>query len=509
VERVRHIRNLLRQRKPTDEAEQVLFARHEQKTKDFLSNIRRSSDRPMLNIIRAIGEICSLTTDGSHRLFGYEIDDVRRLDAEFNGPRTHIVESYIFERDVLVDLPLELAPPAAFARTATVDTLVKRWQNDIPIRFLNTRGWKRSGTFYVRVGVEDSLGSSIPPGSIAVVEPITHAEVQLPNPRHIYLLQFVNGYRCRRCVVSAGKLQLLASGRNYSGTEQFSYPGSVRIAGRIRAFSTALPLPDSPSMNSLSKFAGAAEFLLPWEQPSREHFFATEHRRFVRSSEEMHYVSGSLQKELHSKLSERTRRRYRHETDSEPHVDALIQMSIEHYSAYSDTLRTGGYPLRDKHRFSLEAMLEARHIDDLLSLRVRPKIPMPLDVWRARLDEFVEWPALLSAELPQLSRWSKRVIRIAGDSSFPKLDPPLRTGAFMLTQELPFEVELRQDSRRSGWSRPLYALSREPEIFIGHIDAHADTYTLVRDRDVKSSNIHLKPDELARLRLVCGALVPL
>ena len=77
----------------------------------------------MLNIIRLIGEICSLTTDGCHRLFGYEIDDVRRLDAEFNTARTHIVESYIFERDILVDLPLELAPTAAFARTATVDTL--------------------------------------------------------------------------------------------------------------------------------------------------------------------------------------------------------------------------------------------------------------------------------------------------------------------------------------------------------------------------------------------------
>ena len=80
------------------------------------------------------------------------------------GGRTYIVESYVFELDFRGTLPLDLAPAEAFTRNATLDTLVRSWQRDISIRALNRSGWRRPGTFYVRVGTENSFGSGLPQG---------------------------------------------------------------------------------------------------------------------------------------------------------------------------------------------------------------------------------------------------------------------------------------------------------------------------------------------------------
>ena len=165
TERVEHLRELHRQIKPSNERQRIAHEQREQKIKDFLSNLRRIGARPMANMVHEMEALCSLTTDGGYRLFGYDLDGVREFDLRLNGGRTHIVESYVFERDCRVTLPLDLAPAEAFTRNATLDTLVRSWQRDIPIRVLNHPGWRRPGTFYVRVGTEDSLGSGLPPGA--------------------------------------------------------------------------------------------------------------------------------------------------------------------------------------------------------------------------------------------------------------------------------------------------------------------------------------------------------
>ena len=127
----------------------------------------------------------------------------------------HVIETYPFERDQLIELPSELGGHEAFQSPARLSYLIKAWQSDIPIRVLEEdSGWQRASVFYARVGTEDSLGSSLPPGAIALVEPIGELEQQRPNPKAIYLLQFGNGYRCSRCVVTKGKLLLLASPRS-------------------------------------------------------------------------------------------------------------------------------------------------------------------------------------------------------------------------------------------------------------------------------------------------------
>jgi hypothetical protein len=62
-----------------------------------------------------------------HRLFGYDLDGIREYDLRLSGGRTHIVESYALERDLLVDLPFELASSEAFASDGTLRKLVRNF----------------------------------------------------------------------------------------------------------------------------------------------------------------------------------------------------------------------------------------------------------------------------------------------------------------------------------------------------------------------------------------------
>lgn len=508
IERVEHIRKLLRQIRVTNDRTGVAHTQHERKLQDFISNLRRTEMRPMANMVREVAEACSLTADGAYSLFGYELDGLRELDLNLNRGRTHVVESYVFDRDLMVELPLEFAPADAFRRSAMLSSLVLRWQGDFPIRMLNRLVWRRPGTFYVRVGTEDGLGSSLPPGATALVEPIDHEEMQRPNPRTIYLLQFRNGYRCSRCVVTGGKLQLLTSDRSYVGPQIYAYPLSVRIVGRIAVFALELPSRESPILRPFSQYDGSADLVLPWEHKTRHGLFAAKYRRFIRSHEEMQRVEDLLQAGLRSTLSNRTRRRYRRETDSEPHIAALMQMSIELYARYSDSLRTGGYALRDTGRYSLETMLRAKRFADLLANRAEPERPIPFDVWEARRKEMVEWPALLSLKFPKPSAWSHRVMRVGSEASINSVEPPIRPGSWILLEELHAIPDTRNDASEHGWSRPLYVLRSGLETFFGHLERDGSSFALLNQSGLTPTKVVIHQSELPNLRRICGAIVP-
>ena len=508
IENIAHIRRLHREITPSSESDRLLVSRREQMSKDLLSNLRRTGEHPMLNMMLGFGETHSLTVDGAHRLFGYHIDAIREYDLLLNGGRTHIVESYLFERDFLVDLPLLLAPTEMFASSASLDTLVRGWQKAVPVRTLSRPGWIRPGTFYVHVGTQDSLGSSIPPGATALVEPITDEEARRPNPRSIYLLQFRNGYRCAHCVVTRGKLQLLTSDRSYHGIEEFTYPSAVRIAGRIRVVALSLPLTEQLVPSSLSRFAGNANLILPSEQIARSQLLATEHRRFIRTVEDDRRAQELLQTALRFKMSERTKRRYRGETTSNPHVAALIYMTVEHFARYSDVLRACGYRLRDQSRFSLDAMLQAKHYADLLASPRRALLPEPNEIWQAHRKEFVEWSALLSLKFPQLSYLGEHVIRIAEDPGMGAIEPRIRAGSWMLLEEVSTVPDTWSDSSKKGWARPLYVLRRGFETAFGYLVRDGNEYALMRNDDATSTKTIVRRNDLSNLRRVCGALIP-
>jgi hypothetical protein len=507
IEAIIHIRDLFRRIRPLNERELRAFERREAATKDLLSNLPRTNEHPTLRTLLEIAESYSLTLEGAHRLFGYSLQDIREFDLELNRGRTHIFESYPFERDLLIDLPARLAPTESFAADAFLRDLVIEWQTGIPLRTLEEEGWEQPGTYYVHVGTEDSLGSSIPPGAMALVEPIGEAERALPNPRRIYLLQFANGYRCSHCVVTRDKLRLFSTERMYLGREEFAYPGSVRIAGRVRMFALGLPLPEYPAPVPLPPNRRGADLILPWEHRTRDRLLLTKHRRFKRSKEEELVIHEFLNDRLHAKLSGRSERRYRRPTSSDTHVNALIHLALSHVVRYTDALRAGGSWRSDQGRFSLETLSHATSLEEAGEVPKNLHLPTPSEVWEARRKEFGGWPPLLSLRLPLLREWENRVVRLAHGTQIAGLDPMLGPGSLLLVEESPSMPDLLSGRTKSGWSRQIYVLRRGLEFICGYLDKSGSQYAVLSAANggVKAS---LRTEDLGQLSRVIGVAVP-
>ena len=502
-----HIRGLYRRTRPSNERDFRAYERREAGLRDLLSNLPRTNEHPTLKTVLEIAEICSLTLESAHRLFGYNLGKFCQFDLQLNGGRTHIFESYPFDRDILIDLPLRLAPRETFARDAFLRDLVPEWQTDLPIKALEGERWSRPGAFYVHVGTEDSLGSSIPPGAMALVEPIDWEEALRPNPRKIYLLQFGNGYRCSHCVATRGKLQLFSSGRTYLGREEFLYPGAVRIAGRIRMFAMSLPAPEFPFLCALPHTQQGADLILPWEHRSRDSLLATKHRRFRRLKEQEEFIRDTLKAELHAKVSGRSERRYRSPTSSEPHVNALLHLTVAHAARYTDSLRAGGSLRSDKGQYSLEALLKAQRIEDLSIQQRSVHSPIPSDVWEELRREYVEWPPLLSLKFPQLRQWDEKVIRLAEGSAISGLEPSIRPGSWMLLERTSAIPDMRSEVTKTGWARSLFVLRRGMESLCGYLEREDNQNVLLPDTSGRAK-IAFTMDELPSLSRVAGIAVP-
>jgi hypothetical protein len=502
-----HIRDLYRQIKPADEYESRAYERREAGIKDILSNLPRIKEHPTLNMVEEVADISRLTIDGAHRLFGYNLAKIREYDLLLNGGRTHIVESYSFERDRLIDLPMEFASKEIFEFDGMLGDIVTNWQTGIPIRVLEEADWLRPDTFFVHIGTEDSLGSSLPPGSLALVEPITEDEKLHPNPRMIYLLQFGNGYRCSRCVVSHGKLQLLSAERTYLGQQNFDYPGAVRVVARVRMFALKLPLPEYPSRYSLPPCGNCADLILPMEQLTRNSLFATGHKRFKRTKDEEQLVREAFREVLGSSPSRRTERRYRNITSSEPHVDSLIYFTVTNFARYTDALRSGGSVVTDKGRFSLETLLNARQWIDVLAATPEVHLPQPGKGWEMYQRELVEWVPLLSLKFPELHLWNEQALRLADGSAIHGLDPAIGPGSWMFLEKASAIPDIQNEQKKSGWSRPLYVFRRGLKTICGYLERDGAGYALLSSAYGYGSTVTFGKDELNGLWRVGCVLV--
>jgi hypothetical protein len=505
-----HLRSLFREIPRANKSEELAHEKRELLTKNLLSNLLRTKDHPTLHAVLEVADVFSLTLDGAHRLFGYELERIREYDLRLNAGRTHIIETYPFERDLPIELPSQLGSDEVFTRTSTLHDLVRGWQTEVPIRTLEDGNWRQHGAFYVHVGTEDSLGSSLPPGALALVVPVDDAERLRPNPRAIYLLQFGNGYRCSRCVVTRGKLLLLVSGRRYNGPREFGYPREVRIAGRVRMFALELPSPHYPLLYTLPSSERNASLVMPWEHTSMDRLFMTKHRRFRRSRNDLPRLRETFESIFHTRLSGRTERRYRLPTSSLPHVDALIQLTVTHLTRYTDALRVHRPTLSDRGKYSLETLLNATHFTDLSEAFRKPHPPAPEHRWTALRKEFVEWPMLLSLRFPKLRSLHKQVVRLPHGNAVPGVDPSMSPGSLLLLEDISGTPEVEIETVKSGWSRRIYALRRDTELLCGYLDRNDDQYVLLAGvQGSPVGPIPLPQSELHRLSQVSGVAIPL
>jgi hypothetical protein len=507
VEALSELRDLYRQVKPTNEREQRSAERREVVAKYLISNLPRMSAHPTLNTLMEVVEVFDLSIGGAHRLFGYDLDAFRLFDLNWNVGRTHIIESYIFDRSRPIDLPLQLASTHVFDRNVMLDDLVTQWQRPVPISVLDRMAWHRPGRFYVHVGTKDSQDASLPPGSAALVEPIELQEAQHPNPRSIYLLQFSNGYRCSRCVVTRGRLQLLTSARTYRRAEEFAYPGAVRIAGRICAFAHALPQPEHDPRPLYAAGRFGADLVLPWEHRTRDRLFTTKHRRFQRSMNEESATRKLLEDLFHSPLSERTQRRYRSPSPCQPHVSTLLQLTLAHFARYSDSLKSGGLSINDAGRYSFETLLGARHPSDLL-LQKEASPPSPEVVWKERRHEFVDWQLLLLLKFPKLRLRDGAIARLGRGCNIKDLDPPLVSGSWMVLEPLVNPPNTAGDWNKMGWRRSLYVFRKGLDVLTGYLEQEGAQHVLLTPTQNVTTKIIIDNSDLSALSRVTGVAVP-
>jgi hypothetical protein len=505
VDALVRLRELYRKITPANARELRAQERREAVIRDLISNLPRTNDHPTLKTLLDVADTCGLTLEGAHRLFGYDLSTIREYDLRLNGGRTHIFDAYSFQRDLLIDLPARLASDELFESDASLGELVEAWHSGIPIRTLEEPGWLNSKTYYVQIGTQDSLGSSIPAGSTVVVEPVTKEEEARPDPRAIYLLQFPYGYRCTHCVVTRGKLLPFNSGRTYSGREEYTYPGAVRIAGRARVFALSLPATEQVA-HLLPARPGGADLTLPWENPTRDRLFANKLRRFRRSKAERQFTKDFLSEALNAKLSDRSERRYRRPTESEPHVSALIHLTVANAARYTDALRTGGSFTSDAGRFSLETLLRAESLEAARSLEnARP--PAPSDVWERLIQETGGWSPLLSMNFPRLELWKDRVLRLARGATVDGLEPAMRSGSWVLLDSVERSIVSPNDNRKTGWSQQLYALRRGIGTVCGYLDWNGSQYALF-DSFKSDPTVTFSTEELQNLRRIVGVAVP-
>jgi hypothetical protein len=503
-----HLRDLYRKTSRASNAQYLAHERREVTTKNLLSNLHRMKEHPTLHTVLEVADIFSLTLSGAHQLFGYDLEEMKRYDLQWNGGRTHIIESYPFDQDLKIDLPAELGNKT-LANAASLGELVQTWQTGIPIgTLIDDAGWQKPGVFYVRVGTEDSVGSNLPPGAVALVEPIEQAEQMRPNPKSIYLLQFGDGYRCSGCVVSRGKLLLLISAKTYRGPQSFEYPGVVRIAGKIRMFALALPAIEHTSLQTLYPAHPSAPLILPWEHRSIDRLFATGHQRFQRSKQERQRMGEVLASVFRRGLSGRTERRYRQATASQPHVDALMQLTLLNRARYTDALRALRVLRPERGRFSLAALLRVDHLEKLPPTIARAHPPHPDEIWTAFRKAYGEWPSLLSMENPNLRSWSDRVVRLPAGNWVRGLEPPVVGGSFLLLREIGRVHEPPINKGAASWFRPLYAVRKEDEILCGSLWRDGRRYVFRSNSHRGEETLTFHDYELDRIRKVTGIAVP-
>lgn len=446
---------------------------------DLLTNLRQFGSTPTPRQLQALKLRLSLTIGGAYKLFGYKLDSLRGVELLLNGERTRFVESYPFHRDRPVDLPGVLGDQNAFHRTAFLSDLVVRWQQGVPIRALRGPHWQKEGFVYAQLGAGDTRAMpKVPPGSYIAIRPIGDEERRDPDPARIYFLQFGGGYLCCRCTVRQGRLWLITQDHDYAGPHEFIYPGEIRVVGRVMSFAVELRLAKSAPTLPQRAYK-PAPLILPWEHTSLPNLIAAERQRFGITEAHLRRASDILETHLGTTISARTLRRYEQEKERVPRTSVLIGLALVHSLRFTDVLRALSLWTDESRHYSLNALMSANTLDDLPYSFPSAVAPDPVTRWQPLIDEWGEWPTLLSMAMPNLGQWGYRILRINQSTWFNGLDPLLAPHSVVVLDERDVSPPAHAERHQQNWDRPIFALRYEARTFCGYLEAHGASLVLL------------------------------
>jgi hypothetical protein len=397
-----------------------------------------------------------------------------------------------------------------FERTAFLSELVPSWQEAIPIRSVGGRNWQRQPTVYARIGTKDRIGlPRVPPGSIVALARLRPEERLSPDHEAVYFLQHGNGYLASACAVQDGRLFLITRNGNYVGRYDFLYPQEIRIVGRISGLCAGLPIRTTPAPVPVRQ-GEPAPLVLPWEHNSLPPLIKAERARFGVTEAEVRQASEYLHSTFGVRVSARTLRRYEHPGRSHPNTGVLLGMTLLHSLRFRDVLMAAGLRPQDTQNYSLDPLLKANTHEELPVLPDRAPAPTPIDRWQLVLNEWREWPALLSMTFPNLRKLGYQILRIHQSSIFRGLDPLIRPGSLVLLDESAKQPNTQNHRELQDWERPMYALQHNTDILCGYLDNDGTHISLVPHPEAGSlPRVSFLKHQVQLLGRVIGVASPL
>jgi hypothetical protein len=442
---------------------------------DLISNIRRSGYTPSPRQLHEISQQLSLTIGGTFKLFGYSLEGLRNLDSVLNGTRTRLIDTYPFYRDRPVDLPIVLGDQPTFRETMLLADIVRSWQRGVPIRSIRGPNWKRQRLLHAQLGTADGMAlPTIPPGSIIAIAEIDQNEQRKPDPNRYYFLQHHTGYCCCRCMVDQGRLLLITDGQKVDTSQEFLYPGQVRIVGRVISFATRLPIPESQLIIH-RKSQSKAPLVFPCEHLSLSALLSVEKRRFGFTEAHFNDIGGVLEEQLGVRVSARTSRRYERNGKSMPRTAVLLALAAVHSLRPSDVLRLLKLWRPEGQHYSLASLVGVQRLNELPSSFDPPSAPEPETQWQELLEQWGEWPTLLSMTIPRLADRQHGLLRLNPSRRFPSLSPMIRSGSFAVLNEDDISPPRNGSGERDVWNRPIYVVRFQGETLCGYLDG-SDTH---------------------------------
>jgi hypothetical protein len=386
---------------------------------------------------------------------GINLDRLTLLRAKLSVNRTRPAPNRVYLRETPIWLPSKLRDLKAPFQTMPLSYIVTEWKQEPAINLTN---WRKRACFYAHVGLDDGMSyPDIPPGSFLQIDD-THKSIQGTTDSHYYFVRHPYGYSCCRCALENGIIYLLPSLYHYPQLT-FRHPGVVEIVGRVRAFCARIDHIVPPPVLTL-------------------HHLHNHRTPMIRTPAELAKVPpiGSellLNQRLclgipYNELDEATS--LIHSFGSEfftLHITGGHAHKIEHDPGFIPTIPTLG-ALTAYYGLDYAGVLKSYgfNVDGISNRQTSLENPnrqdSPLTPNTAHLgneflnyilDQWLEWPALLSQLLSDLP--NQRIFFFAGNSG---IEPILKPASFLLVDDSDSIADASSWNLRCGLERPLYLL---------------------------------------------------
>jgi hypothetical protein len=157
----------------------------------------------------------------------------------------------------------------------------------------------------------------------------------------------------------------------------------------------------------------------------------------------------------------------------------MLALTLFHAARVSDVLRLLGLWHADSNRHSLETWENAQSLKDLPPGDPAAVTPSPSGRWKAFLEEWGEWPTLLSVAIPRVHPMQYQLLRIQQTDLFNGLDPLIQPGAIALLEDVDRIPDTQSDPEQRNWDRPIYAIRHGQNIICGYLASDGQHVALV------------------------------